>query len=166
MDLIETGKIVNTHGIRGEVKVMPWCDSPEDFYEFENLYLKSGTCLEIEALRVHKDTVIIKFKNINSINEAEKYRNYVLYADKEDFMLEEDCFFIADLMGIEVYDEKSNEFYGTITEVLQNGAKDVFVIKNKETGKEYLLPYIDETVIEIDIKDKKMKIRPLEGLFE
>ena len=98
--------------------------------------------------------------------EAEKYRNYVLYADKNDFELDEDCFFIADLIGIEVFDNDTGEFYGVISDVLQNGAKDVFVIKNDKQKKEYLLPYLDETVISIDINNKKMLVKPLLGLFD
>lgn len=166
MDLIETGKIINTHGIKGELKVLPWCDTPENFYDFKNLYLKSGTSLDIENVRIHKENVIIKFKNIDSINEAEKYKNYILYADKNDFELDNDSFFIKDLINVEVFDNDTKEFYGIISEVLQNGAKDVFVIKNEEENKEYFLPYLDETVLNIDIKNKKMFIKPLLGLFD
>ncbi len=130
MDLIETGKIINTHGIKGELKVLPWCDTAEKFYDFKNLYLKSKTSLEIENVRIHKDNVIIKFKNIDSIDQAEKYKNYILYADKDDFELDNDSFFIKDLINIEVFDNDTGEFYGSISEVLQNGAKDVFVIND------------------------------------
>lgn len=166
MDLIEVGKINNTHGIKGEMKVLSWCDSPEDFYDFNKLYLKSGTPLEIENVRIHKDTVIIKIKDIDSINQAEKYKNYVLYADKADFELSEDSFFITDIIGMEVFDNDTEKFYGVVEDVLQNGSKDVFVIKNSEENKEYLLPYLDETVINIDIQNKKMLIKPLAGLFD
>lgn len=166
MDLIEVGKINNTHGIKGEMKVLSWCDSPEDFYDFERLYLKSGTPLEIENVRIHKDTVIIKIKDIDSINQAEKYKNYVLYADKSDFELSEDSFFITDIIGMEVFDNDTEKYYGVVKDVLQNGSKDVFVIKNLEENKEYLLPYLDETVINIDIENKIMLIKPLAGLFD
>ncbi len=165
MEFLEAGKIVNVHALKGEVKVMPWCDSAEFLCEFERLFLDKGkTELEIERARVQKNMALIKFVGINTVEEAEKLRNKVLYLWREDVELDEDSYFIEDLIGLEVYDEDNGKLYGKITDVLQTGANDVYVIKGD--GKEYLVPAIADVIISTDLEENTMKIRPLAGLFE
>lgn len=164
-EFLEAGKIVNVHALKGEVKVMPWCDSAEFLCEFERLFLDGGdTELEIERARIFKNTVIMKFSGIDTIEQAEKLKNKVLYMWREDVELDDDCYFVQDLIGLEVYDADSGFLYGKITDVMQTGANDVYTIKGND--REYLVPAIPEVITDTDIDGGTMKIRPLDGLFD
>jgi 16S rRNA processing protein RimM len=164
-EFLEAGKIENVHGLKGEVKIMPWCDSAEFLCEFERLFLDGGnTELEIERARVFKNTVIMKFAGTDTVEQAETLRNKVLYMWREDVELDDDCYFVQDLIGLKVYDADNGFLYGEITDVMQTGANDVYSIKG--SSREYLVPAIPEVVTETDIEGKTMKIRPLDGLFE
>lgn len=163
-EFLEAGKIVSTHGIRGEVKIMPYTDSPELLCEFGRLfYGKSKDELVIERSRPAKNMVIAKIEGVNTVEEAEKLRNTMLYMHRDDLELDENTFFIQDLIGMEVRDADTDFVYGKITDVLQNGANDVYVIKG---GREYLVPAIPDVIISTDIDGELMTIRPLEGLFD
>lgn len=163
--MLESGKIVNIHGLKGEVKVMPWCDSPDFLCEFDVLYVgKEKKAYEIEGARVHKNMTLIKFKGINTPEAANEMRNRIVYIDREDIELEDGTYFVQDLIGLTVKDADSGEIYGEIKDVLQTGANDVYEIKNGD--KTYLVPAIEQVIIETDIDNAVMLIRPLEGLFE
>ena len=163
---LEVGKVVTVHALKGEVKIAPWCDSPDFLCEFDYLYLdKKGTdYLETEHARVFKNMVIAKFKGYNSVEDAEKLRNKVLYISRDDVELDEDTYFIKDLIGIKVVDSDTGVEYGEIKEVFQTGANDVYAVRNAE--KEYLVPAIADVIISTDIENKIMHIKPLKGLFE
>ena len=161
---LEAGKIVTTHGIRGEVKIMPYTDTPELLAEFDRLFTgKDKNELIIEHSRVFKNMVIAKIEGIDTPEEAEKLRNKLLYMHRDDLELDEDTYFIQDLIGIEVRDADSGFVYGKITDVMQTGANDVYVITGE---REYLVPAIPDVVISTDIDAEIMTIRPLDGLFE
>ncbi len=161
-ELLEAGKIINTHALKGEVRVFPYCDSAEFLCEVKKLYI-DGTAYKVNAARVHKGQALIKFKGINSIEEAETLLGKVLYFDKKDIALEEGQFFIDDIIGLTVQDIDTNEVYGKVTDVFTTGANDVFEV----TGERVLLvPKIDQVVLEINLKKELILIRPLEGLFE
>lgn len=164
---LETGKIVNTHGIKGEVKLEPWCDEPKMFQEIPFLYLDSQgqNPLKIERARMQKNLVILKLKGIDTMTDGEKLKNKVVYASREDIPMEEGEYFIQDLIGIQVIDVDSGRLYGTLSDVSQTGANDVYHVRF-EDGKERLLPAIPQVVIEIAPQEEKMLIRPLEGLFD
>ena len=163
-EYLEAGKIVTTHGIRGEVKIMPYTDSPELLCEFDRLFIgKDKSELYIERSRVAKNMVIAKIEGIDTVEAAEKYRNKVLFMHRDDLELDEDTYFIQDLIDMEVQDADSGFVYGKITDVLQNGANDVYVIKG---DREYLVPAIPDVVISTDIDSNIMRIRPLDGLFD
>lgn len=163
-EYLEAGKIVTTHGIRGEVKIMPYTDTPELLCEFDRLFIgKYKAELYIERARVAKNMVIAKIEGIDTVEAAEKYRNKVLFMHRDDLELDEDTYFIQDLIDMEVKDVDSGFVYGKITDVLQNGANDVYVIKG---DREYLVPAIPDVVISTDIDSNIMLIRPLEGLFD
>lgn len=163
-EFLEAGKIVTTHGIKGEVKIMPYTDTPELLCEFERLFFgKDKTELYIERSRVSKNMVIAKIDGIDTVEAAEKYRNKLLYMHRDDLELDENTFFIQDLIGMEVKDADTDFVYGKITDVLQNGANDVYVIQG---DREYLVPAIPDVVISTDIESDLMIIRPLEGLFD
>ena len=162
---LEAGKIVTTHGIRGEVKVMPYTDTPELLCEFDRLFIGKNRD-EINGIRarVFKNTVIMKLEGIDTPEDAEKLRNKLLYMHRDDLELDDDTYFIQDLIGLEVSDADSGKVYGKIADVMQTGANDVYVIKGDD--REYLVPAIADVVVSTDIDGGTMTIRPLEGLFD
>ncbi len=162
---LEIGKIVSVFGVRGEVKVEPWCDSPDFLCEFETLYYKSGTPVLIERSRVHKNQALLKIKGVDSPEEGVKLRGRVLYMDRDDVELEEGCYFQQDLIGLEVKDSATGELYGRLSEVLQTGANDVYEVTDDEGGKKYL-PAIPEVIDKVDLENGVLLITPLEGLFD
>lgn len=163
---LEVGKIVTVHALKGEVKVQPWCDSPEFLCEFDTLYTdRAGNSeLDVEKSRVFKNMVIIKFKGYNTVEQAALLRDKILYICRDDVDLPEGVYFISDLIGLEVEDAQTGHIYGKITEVMQTGANDVYVINGN--GKEYLIPAIPDVVKSTDLEASKMLITPLEGLFD
>lgn len=164
-EYLEAGKIVTTHGIKGEVKIMPYCDSPELLCEFDRLFIgKNHEEIIVERSRVFKNMVIAKLEGIDTPETAEKLRNKLLYMHRDDLELDEDTYFIQDLIGIEVADADTGFVYGTISDVMQTGANDVYVIKGSD--REYLVPAIADVVVSTDLGGNLMKIRPLDGLFD
>ena len=164
-EYLEAGKIVTTHGIRGEVKIMPYTDTPDLLAEFDRLFIgKNKDEVIITRSRVFKNTVIAKIEGIDTPESAEKLRNKILYMHRDDLELDDDTYFIQDLIGIEVRDADTDEVYGTIADVMQTGANDVYVIKGEK--REYLVPAIADVVVSTDIDSNIMTIRPLDGLFD
>lgn len=163
--LLEIGKIVSVHALKGEVRVYPWCDTPDFLTEFDELCL-DGKWLEVESARVHKNIVILKLEGIDTPEMAQKQVNKVLYIDRDQVELPEGTYFIADLIGLKVIDADDPEkLYGTLTDVTETGANDVYHIRF-ENGKTQLIPAIPQVVIETDLENGVMVIRPLEGLFD
>jgi len=166
-DYLEIGKITRYQGNKGEVRVKPTTDIPERFFDLENVYLKRDDEiieLEIEYIRFHKQFVIIKFIEVNSIDEAEELKNYrVLIDESEKYLLPEDNYYIDDLIDCEVY-LRDGEFLGTLTEVVDTTGTDIFIVKGE--AKEYMLPASREMIIEIDIDAKKIIVDPIPGLLE
>ncbi|MBQ1518878.1 MAG: 16S rRNA processing protein RimM [Ruminococcus sp.] len=164
-EFLEAGKIVTTHGIRGEVKIMPYTDTPELLAEFDRLFIgKAKDEVIIERSRVFKNMVIAKIEGVDTPESAEKLRNKVLYMHRDDLELDDDTYFIQDLIGLEVRDADTDEVYGKIADVLETGANDVYVIKGED--REYLIPAIADVVVSTDIDSNLMTIRPLDGLFD
>ena len=162
---LEAGKIVTTHGIKGEVKIMPYCDSAELLAEFDRLFIgKNHDEIIVERARVQKNMVIAKLEGINTPEEAEKLRNKILFMHRDDLELDDDTYFIQDLIGMEVKDADSDVLYGKISDVMQTGANDVYVVRGEE--REYLVPAIADVVISTDLDSNIMTIRPLDGLFD
>ena len=170
-DLYQVGSITQTHGIRGEVKVFPLTDDISRFKNMKNLLLDGGKdgyiSLEVENARPQKNLVILKFKGIDNINDIEKYKGQGLYVTKENRVeLKDDEYFIADLIGCEVYvDTDSDKKFGTISDVLETGANDVYEI-TLENGKIVLVPAIKECILNVDIEGGRVDIHLLEGLMD
>lgn len=161
---LEIGQIVSTHGIKGEVKVQPWCDSPEYFCKFKKLYNKDGSKFYTMTLsRPHGNMVIAKIEGIDTPEAAQSLRNRILYMDRADATMPEGSYFVADLIGLEIYDE-AGKLYGKLSDVLKTGANDVYEIKDGD--KAYYIPAIPSVVLSTDIEGGKMVIWPMEGLFE
>ena len=163
---LDSGKIVGTHGIKGEVRIDPWCDSPEFLCAFKKLWLdENGTeFIEVKS-RPHKNTALAKIKGVDTIEAAEKYRGKVVYINRDDINLAEGVHFVQDLIGLEVRDAGSGRVYGKISDVLRTGANDVYEIKDAD-GKTYLAPVIDDVVKEINVNDGYVLIVPMKGIFD
>lgn len=163
---LEIGKIVNVHGLRGDVKVVPWCDDPAFLCEFETLYLgETHRSVTVTGARIQKGNVLLHLDGIETVEDAEKLRSQVLYMDRDEVELEEGVYYIQDLIGLEVLDADTGESYGTLTDVLQTGANDVYEIKDA-VGKALYIPAIPDVVLKTDLQDGRMQIRPLEGLLD
>lgn len=163
---LDTGKIVGTHGIRGEVRIDPWCDSPEFLCAFKKLYLDENgeTFVEVKS-RPHKHIVLAKIKGVDTIEQAERLRGKIVYINRADIQLDEGVNFVQDLLGLEVTDAESGKVYGKITDVLRTGANDVYEITDS-SGKKYLAPVIDEVIRETNVDGGYIKITPMKGLFD
>lgn len=165
-NFLEVGRIVAVQGLSGEVRVQPWCDSAEFLCEFEKLFFAKGEKkITVTKARAQKNLAILKIEGIDTPEAAAKLRNQVLYINKEDIELGENTYFVQDLIGLDVIDIYSKELYGKLVDVSETGANDVYHIK-AEDNKMYYIPAIPQVVIETNIQDGKMLIRPLKGLFD
>ena len=167
-DLLQVGAITQTHGLRGEVKVFPTTDDAKRFKKLKEVILDTGkekTVLEIEGVKFFKQFVILKFKGFDDINDIERYKGKNLYVTRENAVkLKKDEYFIADLIGIKVYDE-NEEYLGVLKDVIVTGANDVYDIA-LEDGRSLLLPAIKQCVLAVDMEQRKMKIHILDGLLD
>lgn len=163
---LELGQIVNVKGLKGEVKVNSFTDDNTKFERIPKVFLKRKETLteyEIEKVGYHKNQVIIKFKNVDTVEEAETLRNSYIVVDREIFgELPEGVYYIADLIGLDVYTE-SNEYLGKVDDIFSTGSNDVYVVKD-ELGKQKLLPGIDEVIKQIDLESGKIIVNLIEGL--
>ena len=163
MPHIEIGKIVNTHGLRGHIKVEPWCDGIETF-EYLNRVFVGNVEYEIENVKIQKNFFLLKLAKLDTIEEAEKLKNKVICADEAEMPpLPEGVFYIKDIIGLSVYD--GDKLIGEITDWIETGANNVYIIK-RPNGKDVLIPAIDSVIAEVDIENKKMSVNMLEGLME
>ncbi len=159
MELIETGRIVNTHGLRGEVKIEPWADSPEAFCAFRRLFVE-GAERRVERARVQKRFVIAKLSGLDGIEEAEKLRSRVVYVPREDIPLEEGGFLLSDLIGCTAFDEDGTAL-GKVTDILTPPGGEVLEIRG---AREILVPLNDEFLLEADVEAGRVQVRLLEGM--
>lgn len=166
-EYLELGQIVNSYGIKGFLKVVPYTDDNTRFNDLETIYIEKLNKLQeyvIEEVKYSKNLVLLKLKGIDTIEQAEKFRNCYLKINRKDAIeLEEDTYFLVDLIGIEVFTE-SGESLGNIIDVFPTGSNDVYVVKNEE-GKQVLLPAIKDVIKSVDIKNKKMVVNLIEGLL-
>lgn len=166
--MFNIGKIVNTHGIRGEVKVLRITDFEERFEVGKKVYIKDGANhipFIISTHREHKGFDLITFEGLSNINDVEKYKGeYIQIREEQLTDLDEDEFYYYEIIGCEVY-TTSGEFLGKVKEILAPGANDVWVVERKGM-KDALIPYIEQVVKEINITDQKIVIEPMEGLLE
>lgn len=164
---LEVGQIVNTFGIKGFVKIYPYVDDIRRFDDLKNVHIKlkkQETELEIEEVKYQKNMVLVKFKGIETVEAAEKLRNAFVEIDRKDAIpLEEGEYFIADLLGLDVFVD-TGEKLGILDDIFNTGSNDIYVVKN-ELGKQFLLPYIDDVVKDIDIENGKITVHLIEGLI-
>ena len=167
MKNLEIGQIVNTFGIEGFVKVNPWVNDVTRFDDLKKVYIKirkEEKVLEIEEVKYHKNQVLLKFKGVEKVEQAEMLRNAILEIDRKDAIpLEEGEYFIADLLESEVYTDEGEKL-GILEDIFNTGSNDIYVVKN-ELGKSILLPRIKEVFKEIDVENKKIIVHLIEGLI-
>lgn len=164
---LQVGVISSTHGVRGEVKVFPTTDDPERFRSLKKVYLDTGReqiPLEIQGVKFFKQFAILKFKGIDNINDIEKYKGKSLLIDREDAVdLEEDEYYIADMIDMSVYLEDGSLF-GSLKDIMETGANDVYIVETEQYG-EVLLPAIKECILDVDVEEDRMTIHLMEGLL-
>lgn len=163
-EFLEGGKIVGTHGVRGEVRVECWCDTPQFLAKFKTLYFDNGAQKIKVQSRAHKNMVLVKMPGVDTIEQADTLRGKVLYIKRSDIKLDKGVNFVQDLIGLQVTDSSTGEVYGTVNDVLRTGSNDVYEMKDKG-GKMYYIPAIPDIVDEIDIEGEVLKITPMKGLF-
>lgn len=165
-EYFEIGQIVNTFGIKGVVKVNYFTDDPLEFEKLKTILVEKNKKLlefEIEEAKLHKNQVLLKLKGINDINEAEKYKGcYIKLPREKAKKLPENTYFIADLIGLEVYTD-NGELLGKVDDIYNSGSADIYVIKN-ELGKQILLPGIKDVIKEIDVDNEKIIVHLIDGL--
>lgn len=172
LEYFHVGKIVNTHGLAGEVRVISTTDFPDERYKKGNtLYIfqngaKEGIAVTVKTHRKHKNFDLLSFEQFKNINDVEKYKGSILKVSKDQLTeLDEGEFYYHELIGCKVYNEK-DILLGEVKEILSPGANDVWVIKRAERGKDILIPYIPLVVKNVDVKEKKIIIEEIEGLIE
>lgn len=161
---VECGKIVSTHGIKGELKAQVWTNDPNYLLEFVRFFLNNGKQeLKIKSSRIHKNMLLFTIDGVTSIEDASEYRGKTIYINRQDD--KDSRPFLQDFYGVEVFDIDSNQSYGEIVDIIVTGANDVYILKDSKNVQR-LVPDIPHVVLETDINNQIMKIRPLKGLFE
>ncbi|MEZ0536183.1 ribosome maturation factor RimM [Caldicellulosiruptoraceae bacterium PP1] len=163
---LQVGKIVNTFGLKGEVKIIPLTDEIDRFGQIDYVLLEDdlSTKLSIQSFRQQGNIVIVKFNEINTIDDAQKLKNRYLVVEREKAKkLPENTFFICEIIGLKVY-ELNGRYLGNITDVIQTGSNDVYVINGEK--KEILIPALKNIVSEVNIEEGYMKIKLIEGLID
>lgn len=167
-EFFQIGVISSTHGVRGEVKVFPTTDDVRRFKKCKEVLLDTGKeriTLEIEGVKFFKQFAILKFKGIDTLDEVEKYKGKSLLVPRKDAVrLSRNEYFIADLIGVEVFNEEEEKI-GVLRDVMETGANDVYVIQ-MDDGRELLLPAIKECVLEVKVEEQYMRIHILDGLLD
>lgn len=166
-EFLEIGQIVNTFGIKGIVKVKPFTDDITRFDDLEKVYVETNKTkkqYEIEEVKYHKDMVLIKFKGIDKIEEAELLRNSYLKINRQDEpKLENGTYYIVDLIGLDVYSDEGN-LLGKVDDIFNNGSCDIYAIKD-ELGKQLLLPAISDVIKEINLEENRIVVHIIKGLI-
>ncbi len=164
---LQVGKIVSTHGVRGELRVQPWCDGPDYMCRFSVLYFdeQGREGRRVLSCRPHGNITLLTLEGVDSLEAARALRGRILYMDREESGIGENEWFIEDLIGCRVTDADTGRLYGTLTEVSQTGANDVWHIRS-EQGREYLIPAIRDVVYSVDPAAGRIAITPLKGIFD
>lgn len=165
-DYLELGQIVSTHGIKGEMRFNPWCDTPDFVKKFKTLYFDNKGEKEIKVIsaRPHGNVVIIMLDGIDDIDKARALKNKVLYMKRSDALLPKGTWFIQELIDCTVFDDNTGNVLGTISDVSETGANDVWHIITPKG--EVLIPAIKQVVVSVDVEEGIIRINPIKGLFE
>ncbi len=167
-EYLEIGQVVSTHGVRGEVRLNPWCDGPEFVKKFKTLYCddKGLKAVKVLSCRPHGNVAVLKLEGVDTVEAAKSMKNTVLYMKRADVKLPEGKWFISELIDCEVLDADNSEIcYGVLKDIDSGAANDIWYILTPDQ-KEVLIPAIKDVVIRCDVADNKVYIRPLRGLFD
>lgn len=163
---LECGKIINTHGVRGVVKVESYCDTPKVLANLPAIYRKkAGEYIKYDVTHasLQKQFVLLTLDGLDTLEKAIEAKNEIIYADRDDFSLKEGSYFIADLIGLPIIDVDSGVKYGTLSEVINSGASDIYVVKT-ESG-EAMIPAVPEFIKNTD-PDNAIYVKPIPGMFD
>ena len=163
---LECGKIANTHGVKGDIIIESWCDTPEVLASLKTVYTEKGnvyTPVSVKKASVYKGRVLASVDGVATLEDAAALKGTLLFAAREDLPLGEGDFFVQDLIGLTVYEEESGKEYGTLSDVISGAATDLYEVKN-ENGT-FLIPVVPEFVKNIDL-EKGIAIHAIEGMFE
>ena len=155
---LEAGQIVSTHGIAGEVKILPWCDGPEFLKEFDTFYI-DGTAYPVEQARIHKNMLLCKLSGVDDMNAAQVMKNKVVCIDRSDARIPEGRVFISDLIGLPVYAD--GQEIGVLKDVYTGPANDVYIVKGE---KEYMIPAVSEFLEDVNVDEGYVRVRLIEGM--
>ena len=158
---LEAGKIVNTHGVNGEVKIVPWADTPAFLQQLAQFYIDQ-TAVKVEKARVHKQFLITKLEGVDTVNDAMRLKNKLIYIARDEITLPKGDFFIQDILGLPVIEENGTVM-GTLKEILPNPSGDIYVVTD-ETGGERLIPDVPAFIVEKNLEEGYIKVRLIEGL--
>lgn len=156
---LEAGQIVNTHGVRGEIKIMPWADSPEFLLKFKTLYIGERG-FKVQSSRVHKNMVLAKMEGIDDVNDAMSLKNKTVCIDRDDVKLPRGHFFISDIIGAEVVNE-NGDMIGVLADVMEMPAQNIYVVRGE---REIMIPAVDEFILETDVENGRITVRIIEGM--
>ena len=158
-EFLDCGQIVNTHGVHGEVRIVPWADSPDFLCRFSTLYL-DGRALSVTSSRVHKGSVVARFQGVDTVEQAMALKGKTVQIRREDAKLPDGTFFLADIIGLDVVDEAGNKL-GILREVLSPSRQQVYVVAGE---REIMIPAVPEFVLETNIQGGYLKVRLIEGM--
>lgn len=163
---IECAKVINTHGCHGGLKLESWCNTPEDLASLKKLYLSDGgkyVEYKVKKASVFKQFVIMDIEGVCDMDVALGLKNKIFFADRADFLLEDGEYFIADIIGLDVIDSVSGKVYGKISDVINRGASDIYVVDT--VAGERMIPVVDEFIVNVDI-NKGVFVNVIEGLLD
>ena len=161
---LQVGVISSTHGVRGEMRVECWCDSPQFLAKFKTLYFDNGAQAVKVQSRAHKNMVLMKMPEVDTIEKADTFRGKIVYINRSDIKLEKGVHFVQDMIGLEVIDSETKKVYGKVKDVLRTGSNDVYEMED-ENKKLFYIPAIPDIIDEIDIENNTLSITPMKGLF-
>ena len=163
---LEAGRVVGTHGVRGELRVEPWCDSARFLTGFSEFYWDGGReKVKVVSSRPHKSLLLLKLEGVDTVEAADALRGRVLWLARKDAALPEGRYFVQDILGLSAVDADSGRVYGKVTDVFPTGANDVYQVTDGD-GKEYLVPAIRDVVVRVDPDDGVLELRPMRGIFD
>ena len=163
-ELLEVGKVVGTHGVRGTLRLQPWSDDSAFLKGINNVYISDKTEFDIVSANPHGNITLLTLKGIDSIEKAESLRNKVLLIKRKDAKIPDGRYFIEELISCRVFDADTNKPLGVISDVSATGANDVWHIKSGD--REYLIPAIDDVIVSVDVEAETVVIRPMGGIFD
>jgi len=163
---LELGKVNNTHGLRGEVKFEYWCDSIAYLQQLQTVYTDSEgkNALTLMSARPQKHIAILKFAEMTSIEQAEALKGKILYCNRDDAVIDEDAYYLADIIGCQVVDDATGEVYGIVKDVMNYGSCDIYEMTCR--GRQVLLPATPEIIRSVNTEEQVIRIQPMKGLFD